>query len=230
MGQKIHPLGFRLGITQQHRSTWFAPPKLYVALIQEDRALRDYLQIRLSQIRLSDGRVVDAAVARIQLTRKSDLLEVEIHTASPGVLVGRNGQELETLRSEIQARIKYARRVAVHVVQVTNPDSQATLIGEMIAKQLEERVAFRRAVRQGVQRAMRAPGVQGIKVTVSGRLNGAEIARREWVREGRVPLHTLRADVDYCDCSAQTIYGVLGIKVWIFRGEIRPTRRPVPVL
>ncbi len=217
MGQKIHPLGFRLGITQKHRSTWFAKPKLYVALIQEDRALREYLQKRLA----------DAGVARVQLTRKSDRLEVEIHTACPGVLVGRTGQGLETLREDIQKRIKYARRVALHVVELTNPDAYATLIADIIAKQLEERVAFRRAVRQGVQRAMRASGVQGIKVEVSGRLNGAEIARSEWVREGRVPLHTLRADVDYCDRTAQTIFGVLGIKVWIFRGEIRQTRRAI---
>nr|NP_050825.1 ribosomal protein S3 [Nephroselmis olivacea]Q9TL20.1 RecName: Full=Small ribosomal subunit protein uS3c; AltName: Full=30S ribosomal protein S3, chloroplastic [Nephroselmis olivacea]AAD54796.1 ribosomal protein S3 [Nephroselmis olivacea] len=215
MGQKIHPLGFRLGITQQHRSTWFAPRKLYVSWIHEERQLRDYLKTRLA----------DAGVANVQLTRQSDRIEVEIHTACPGAIVGRTGQGLEILREDIQKRLPKVRRVIVHVVEIANPDAQAVLIGGIIAKQLEERIPFRRAVRQAVQRAMRAPGVEGIKIEVSGRLNGAEIARSEWVREGRVPLHTLRADVDYCDCTAQTIYGVLGIKVWIFRGEIRPVRQ-----
>ena len=214
MGQKIHPLGFRIGITQQHRSTWFAKPRLYALLVQEDRVLRNYLTDRLA----------DAGVSRIQLTRKSDRLEVEIHTACPGAVVGRNGQGLESLRAALQTRVRYARRVAIHVVELATPDAEATLIASIIAQQLEERVAFRRAVRQGVQRAMRAEGVEGIKVEVAGRLNGAEIARSEWVREGRVPLHTLRADVDYCASTAQTIYGVIGIKVWIFRGEVRSTQ------
>jgi small subunit ribosomal protein S3 len=216
MGQKIHPLGFRLGITQQHRSTWFARRrKLYVNLIHEEHRLREYLKTRLA----------DAGVAHIQLTRQSNCIEVEIHTACPGAIVGRTGEGLEILREDIQKYIKYARRVIVHVVEIGNPDSYATLIADIIAKQLEERTPFRRAVRLATQRAMRAAGVQGVKIEVSGRLNGAEIARSEWVREGRVPLHTLRADVDYCDCTAQTIYGVLGIKVWIFRGEIRQPRR-----
>lgn len=214
MGQKIHPLGFRIGITQQHRSTWFAKPRLYALLVQEDRVLRNYLTTRLA----------DAAVSRVQLTRKSDRLEVEIHTACPGAVVGHNGQTLESLRAALKARVRYARRVAIHVVELAEPGAEAPLIGEFIAKKIEERMPFRRAVREGVQRAMRAKGVEGVKVEVAGRLNGAEIARSEWVREGRVPLHTIRADVDYCDTTANTIYGVIGIKVWIFRGEVLPNQ------
>lgn len=213
MGQKIHPLGLRIGITQQHRSRWFAKPHLYAALIQEDRQIRTYLQQRFK----------NAGVARIHLIRKSDRLDVEILTARPGTILGQKGALLKQLREDLAAQIKCASQVAVHVIELEEPDLEATLIADLVAEQLEKRTAFRRAIRDGMQRAKRA-GARGIKIQVSGRLNGAEIARSEWVRDGRVPLHTLRADIDYVHRTAKTIYGILGIKVWIFRGEVLAPR------
>lgn len=212
MGQKIHPTGFRLGIVQEHRSRWFAESDRYPQLLQEDFIIRQYIEKNLSNAGISD----------IRIERKADQIDLEIRTARPGVVVGRGGSGIEALRAGLQKALKdSSRQIRINVVEVTKVDADAPLVAEYIIQQLERRVAFRRVVRQALQRAQRA-GVEGIKIQVSGRLNGAEIARTEWTREGRVPLHTLRADVDYAYATAQTTYGVLGVKVWIFRGEIIP--------
>ncbi|MGK7927678.1 MAG: 30S ribosomal protein S3 [Spirulina sp.] len=211
MGQKIHPTGFRLGITKEHRSRWYADEKRYPELLQEDCKIRTYVQKNLSNAGISD----------VRIERKADQIDLAIHTARPGVVVGRGGSGIESLRTGLQNFLGGNRQIRVNVIEVARVDADAVLIGEYIAQQLERRVSFRRVVRQAIQRAQRAE-VQGIKIQVSGRLNGAEIARTEWTREGRVPLHTLRADVDYSYRTARTIYGILGIKVWVFKGEIIP--------
>lgn len=211
MGQKIHPIGFRLGITQEHRSRWFADTKRYPELLQEDHKIRQYVEKNLS----------NAGISMIRIERKADQIDLEIHTARPGVVVGRGGSGIETLRVGLQSALGSNRTIRINVIEVTRVDADAELIAEYIAQQLERRVSFRRVVRQAIQRAQRAE-VQGIKVQVSGRLNGAEIARTEWTREGRVPLHTLRANIDYSYRTAKTIYGILGVKVWVFKGEIIP--------
>lgn len=212
MGQKIHPTGFRLGIVQEHRSRWYADSDRYPQLLQEDHVIRSYVEKNLSNAGISD----------IRIERKADQIDLEIRTARPGVVVGRGGSGIEALRVGLQKELRdSSRQIRINVVEVARVDADASLVAEYIVQQLERRVAFRRVVRQTLQRAQRA-GVEGIKVQVSGRLNGAEIARTEWTREGRVPLHTLRADVDYAYKIAQTTYGVLGVKVWIFRGEVIP--------
>ncbi|AFY78690.1 MAG: 30S ribosomal protein S3 [Hydrococcus sp. C42_A2020_068] len=211
MGQKIHPIGFRLGITKEHKSRWYADTKRYPELLQEDRRIRQYVDKNLS----------NAGIADIRIERKADQIDLAIHTARPGVVVGRGGTGIEALRVGLQEELGGTRQIRINVIEVPRVDADATLIAEYIAQQLERRVSFRRVVRQAIQRAQRAE-VKGIKVQVSGRLNGAEIARTEWIREGRVPLHTLRADIDYSYRTAQTIYGILGIKVWVFKGEIIP--------
>ncbi len=220
MGQKIHPTGFRLGITQEHRSRWFADSKRYPELLREDRLIRDYISKNLN----------NAGISEVHIERKADQVDLEIRTARPGVVVGRGGSGIESLRTNLQAQIGGTnRQIRINVVEVARVDADSGLIAEYIAQQLERRVSFRRVVRQAIQRAQRA-GVEGIKVQVSGRLNGAEIARTEWTREGRVPLHTLRADIDYSYRTARTVYGILGVKVWIFKGEILPgqTDKPAP--
>lgn len=211
MGQKIHPIGFRLGITQQHRSRWFADTKHYPELLQEDHKIRQYVEKNLS----------NAGISGIRIQRKADQIDLEIHTARPGVVVGRGGSGIESLRTGLQQALGNNRQIRINVIEVTRVDAEAELIGEYITQQLERRVSFRRVVRQAIQRAQRAD-VEGIKIQVSGRLNGAEIARTEWTREGRVPLHTLRANIDYSYRTAKTIYGILGVKVWIFKGEVIP--------
>lgn len=212
MGQKIHPIGFRLGTTQEHRSRWYASGNRYSALLQEDFEIRQYVLKTLS----------NAGISQVRIERKADQIDLEVRTARPGVVVGRGGTGIESLRTGLQQLLGNSnRQIRINVVEVAKVDADATLIGEYIAQQLERRVSFRRVVRQAITRAQKA-GVEGIKVQVSGRLNGAEIARTEWTREGRVPLHTLRADIDYCYCTAKTIYGILGVKVWIFKGEIIP--------
>lgn len=219
MGQKIHPIGFRLGITQEHRSRWFADPNRYSDLLQEDYKIRQYVQKHLS----------NAGISEVRIERKADQIDLEVRTARPGVVVGRGGSGIEQLRTGLQDMLgNSSRQIRINVVEVARVDADAALIAEYIAGQLERRVSFRRVVRQAIQRAQKA-GVEGIKVQVSGRLNGAEIARTEWTREGRVPLHTLRADIDYSYCTAQTIYGILGVKVWIFKGEIIPGQQDLPV-
>ncbi|MEC4813168.1 MAG: 30S ribosomal protein S3 [Scytonema sp. PMC 1069.18] len=216
MGQKIHPVGFRLGITQEHQSRWYADPNRYPELLQEDHKLRKYIEAKLGRTAQNN-----AGISEVRIERKADQIDLEVRTARPGVVVGRGGQGIESLRTGLQELLGSNRQIRINVVEVQRVDADAYLIGEYIAQQLERRVSFRRVVRQAIQRAQRA-GIQGIKIQVSGRLNGAEIARTEWTREGRVPLHTLRADIDYAYCTAKTIYGILGIKVWVFKGEIIP--------
>jgi small subunit ribosomal protein S3 len=218
MGQKVHPTGFRLGVIKEHRSRWFADRKRYPELLQEDHKIREHVQANLSNAGISD----------VRIERKADQIDLEVRTARPGVVVGRGGTGIESLRTGLQDLLGGSnRQIRINVVEVARVDADATLIAEYIASQLERRVSFRRVVRQAIQRAQKA-GVEGIKVQVSGRLNGAEIARTEWTREGRVPLHTLRADIDYSYRTARTIYGILGVKVWIFKGEIIPGQEEMP--
>jgi len=217
MGQKTHPLGFRLGITQQHRSSWFELKENYSSTLEEDYKIRKHIETTLSS----------AGISKIEVHRKSDQIELSIHTSRPGIIVGKSGSGIEKLKEELSKSLGTNKQLRVNVNELTKADSDASLIAEFIAQQLEKRVAFRRATRQAIQKAQRL-NIQGIKVQVSGRLNGAEIARSEWVREGRVPLQTLRADIDYASKRAQTTYGVLGIKVWVFNGEITPKLRSLP--
>ena len=217
MGQKTHPLGFRLGITQKHRSSWFETKENYPTILEEDYKIRKHIESNLSS----------AGISKIEIHRKSDKIELEIHTSRPGIIVGRSGLGIEKLKEDLSKVLHNNKHLRINVSELAKADSDASLIAEFIAQQLEKRVAFRRATRQAIQKAQRL-NVQGIKVQVSGRLNGAEIARSEWVREGRVPLQTLRADIDYATKRAQTTYGVLGIKVWVFNGEITPKFRVLP--
>jgi small subunit ribosomal protein S3 len=222
VGQKIHPVGFRLGITQEHQSRWFAVPERYPELLQEDHKLRQYIEKKLGRLAQNN-----AGISEVRIERKADQIDLEVRTARPGVVVGRGGQGIESLRTGLQELLGSNRQIRINVVEVQRVDADAYLIAEYIAQQLERRVSFRRVVRQAIQRAQRA-GIQGIKIQVSGRLNGAEIARTEWTREGRVPLHTLRADIDYSYTTAKTVYGILGIKVWVFKGEIIPGQEETP--
>ncbi|AFY69382.1 SSU ribosomal protein S3P [Thalassoporum mexicanum PCC 7367] len=219
MGQKVHPNGLRVGVIRPHLSRWFADGDRYPILASEDFEIRKYITKTLD----------NAGVADVRIERKADQVDIEIRTARPGVVVGRGGSGIDQLR---QGLLKHLGKVGtkektgtsqirINVVEVARVDAEAALIGEYIAQQIERRVSFRRVVRQAIQRAQRA-GVEGIKVQVGGRLNGAEIARTEWVREGRVPLHTIRADIDYAYRTASTVYGIIGVKVWIFKGEIEP--------
>jgi small subunit ribosomal protein S3 len=211
LGQKIHPLGFRLTTTQKHRSIWFSKFDNYPELIAEDAAIRTFF----------DQRTRDAGISKIEIKRNSNgnKINVTIYSARPGILVGNSGNELTNIYNQLQKRIANKRFITININEIVNPDSEAMLIGDFIVEQLEKRIAFRRAVRKAISRAQ-AANVPGIKVQVSGRLNGAEMARTEWIREGRVPLQTLRADIDYAEKRANTIYGVLGIKVWLFKSEV----------
>ncbi len=222
MGQKIHPVGFRLGVTQEHQSRWFAEPARYPEILKEDHKLRNYIEQKLGRLAQNN-----AGISEVRIERKADQIDLEVRTARPGVIVGRGGTGIESLRTGLQELLGGNRQIRINVVEVQQVDADAYLIAEYIAQQLERRVSFRRVVRQTIQRAQKA-GIQGIRIQVSGRLNGAEIARTEWTREGRVPLHTLRADIDYAYTTAQTIYGILGIKVWIFKGEIIPGQEQAP--
>jgi small subunit ribosomal protein S3 len=226
MGQKVNPLGFRLGITQKHRSQWFVKDNQYSQLAIEDFFLRKKISSIFS----------DAGITEITIQRKLDQIQIEIRTARPGVIVGRDGGRLEELRKDLENQLKIFRKnnfyyyrntfpegfekpqIALHVTKLSNPDSEAAFIADFLVEQLQKRIPFRRAMKQAIQRVQRAR-VKGIKIQISGRLNGAEIARSEWVREGRVPLQTLRANIDYSYQTAKTIYGIIGIKVWIFQGE-----------
>nr|YP_009312932.1 Ribosomal protein S3 [Helminthora furcellata]SCW21186.1 Ribosomal protein S3 [Helminthora furcellata]SCW24046.1 Ribosomal protein S3 [Helminthora furcellata] len=211
MGQKTHPLGFRIGITQKHLSGWFADSKFYPTFLEEDFKIRQHIEKQLS----------NASLGKIEIERKVNQIEIKIYTARPGIVLGRFATGIENLRDELKQIASYDRQIRIDVIELTEPDTEARLLADFITQQLEKRIAFRRAVRQAVQRSQRA-NIQGIKVQVSGRLNGAEIARSEWVREGRVPLQTLRANIDYSHRIAQTTYGVLGVKVWLFKGEVMP--------
>nr|WCH56366.1 ribosomal protein S3 [Hypnea sp.] len=214
MGQKTHPLCFRLGITQEHKSCWYSPMKKYSTLLQEDYEVRQLIKNKLR----------NASLSLIKISRKVDQIEIDIHTARPGIVLGKMGTGIEGLRKTLQHRVLRNKQIRINIIEITEPDTEAILIAEFITQQLEKRIAFRRAIRQGIQRSQKAH-VQGIKVQISGRLNGAEIARSEWIREGRVPLQTLRADIDYAYKTAQTIYGILGVKVWLFKGEKLPASK-----
>jgi small subunit ribosomal protein S3 len=283
MGQKIHPLGFRLGITQNHRAQWFSKPREYLQYLQEDQILRNFFSQELSGTALpgSNGKTgllgishfpkkkkekgpfSDAGLSKTLITRRADRLFIELHVQQPKIVTGEAGVRLKELTAavqkiqktqaeyrttftrprlvstnpaginestnsaseeaevdpeRIQAPLKTTPGVVLQIVQVAQPSKDARLLAQKVAQQLENRVAFRRIMKQTIQQAREA-GVEGIKIQISGRLNGAEIARREWAREGRVPLHTLRANIDYCSYPAQTIYGLLGIKIWIYTGQ-----------
>ena len=211
MGQKTHPLGFRLGITQEHKSKWYTNFNQYANILQEDDIIRTYI----NQIAKSNS------IANVIINRNglNDQIQLNIETGKPGILVGDLGSGLENLLSNIKKRLPQSRQVTINIFEIEKVDLNATLLANLVAEQLENRIAFRRAMREALQRAQKQ-NVNGIKIQVSGRLNGAEIARSEWIREGRVPLQTLRAKIDYATTEANTIYGVLGIKIWLFRSEI----------
>ena len=206
MGQKVNPVGLRVGINRTWDSRWYAH-KGYAGLLHEDLRLRKYLQDRL----------VQAGVSRVVIERPTKKARITIHTARPGVVIGKKGADIEKLRNDLQKMT--GGEVHLNILEIRKPEIDAKLVAENIAQQLERRVAFRRAMKRAVQSALRL-GAEGIRITCSGRLGGAEIARTEWYREGRVPLHTLRANVDYAEATAHTAYGVCGVKVWIFKGEI----------
>jgi small subunit ribosomal protein S3 len=207
MGQKVNPIGMRLQVNRTWDSRWYADTKDYGDLLLEDLAMRDFIKKECAQ----------AGVARVIIERPHKKCRVTIHTARPGVIIGKKGADIEVLRKKLANMT--ASELHLNIVEVRKPELDAQLVGESIAQQLERRVSFRRAMKRAVQNAMRM-GALGIRVNVAGRLGGAEIARTEWYREGRVPLHTLRADIDYANVEASTPYGIIGIKVWIFKGEI----------
>jgi small subunit ribosomal protein S3 len=211
MGQKTHPLGFRLGITQTHKSTWYSNLNQYANILNEDDVIRTYID---SIAKLNN-------ISRVQIHRNGlkDQIQLNIETGKPGILVGDLGTGLEMLLKNLKKLLPETRELTINVLEVEKVDLDASLLTDLVVEQLEKRVAFRRAIRETLQRAQKQ-NVNGIKIQVSGRLNGAEIARSEWIREGRVPLQTLRADIDYATKEANTIYGVLGIKVWLFKSEI----------
>ena len=208
MGQKIHPNGFRLGVIRDWDAKWFATGKTYSRNLVADQKIRSFLRKRLSS----------AAVSKIELVRAGETLNVTIHTGRPGIVIGKKGEDIEKLRKDVLA-LNNEVPVQIAVEEIRKPELDAPLVAENVCQQLEKRIMFRRAMKRAVQNTMRL-GAKGVKIMVSGRLNGAEIARTEWYREGRVPLHTLRADVDYGFGEAHTTYGVIGVKVWIFKGEV----------
>ncbi len=207
MGQKIHPIGFRLAVTRNWTSRWYANTKNFAKMLQEDVEVRDFLKKKLAH----------ASVGRVVIERPAKNARVTVYSARPGVVIGKKGEDIESLKAELQKRMGVP--VHVNIEEIRKPEIDAQLISDSIAQQLEKRIMFRRAMKRAMQNAMRL-GAQGIKIMSSGRLNGAEIARREWYREGRVPLHTLRADIDYGTSEAKTTYGIIGIKVWVFKGEM----------
>jgi len=207
MGQKVHPVGMRLGVVKDWSSIWYADRKDYAEYLNTDLTIRDFLRRKLAH----------ASVSRIEVQRPAKNVRIIIHTARPGIVIGKKGQDIEVLRKEIAEMVGLP--VHIGVEEIRKPELDALLVAESVANQLKRRIMFRRAMKRAVSNAMRL-GAQGIKVQVAGRLGGAEIARSEWYREGRVPLHTLRADIDYGFAEANTTYGVIGVKVWIFRGEI----------
>jgi small subunit ribosomal protein S3 len=218
MGQKVHPIGFRLGIKVGERSVkdwdgrWFATGKEYSDLLLEDIRVREHIMTRMA----------DAGVAKVEIERSANMITVTIHAAKPGIVIGKSGVKVEELRRTLEA--KTGKRIRVTIQEIRQPEINAMLVARSIADQLEKRVAFRRAMKQAVQRAQRF-GARGVRVQVSGRLGGSEMSRREWDRWGRVPLHTLRADIDYGQTEARTTYGVIGVKVWVYRGDFTPDGR-----
>ena len=210
MGQKVHPIGIRLGITKEWASKWYADSRSFPVYVQQDHEVRVFLKEKLK----------DASVSRIQIERPAKKANITIHTARPGIVIGKKGEDIEKLRREVARMLKMViHDVRLNISEIRKPELDAQLVAEGIAQQLERRVMFRRAMRRAITNTMRI-GAEGIKVKVAGRLNGAEIARSETYREGSVPLHTLRADIDYGLAEAHTTYGVIGVKVWIYRGEV----------
>jgi len=207
MGQKVHPNGIRLGIVKEHTSVWYADKRTYADYLLADLKVREYLQDKLKS----------ASVSRIDIHRPAQTARITIHTARPGIVIGKKGEDVEKLRQDLTARMGVP--VHINIEEIRKPELDGALVAQSVAQQLERRVMFRRAMKRAVQNAIRI-GAKGIKIQVSGRLGGAEIARTEWYREGRVPLHTLRADIDYNTYEAHTTYGVIGVKVWIFKGEV----------
>jgi len=220
MGQKIHPIGFRLAVTRNWTSKWYANSKHFASTLKEDIKIREYLAKKLAH----------ASVGKVSIERPAKNARITIHSARPGVVIGKKGEDIETLRSDLRRMM--GGDVGLNIEEIRKPEIDAQLVADSIAQQLEKRIMFRRAMKRAMQNAMRL-GAQGIKIMTSGRLNGAEIARREWYREGRVPLHTLRADIEYGFSEARTTYGVIGIKVWVFKGErlahnAEPIQAPIP--
>ena len=210
MGQKVHPTGIRLGIVKDWSSKWYADSATFPEYIRQDHVVREFIKKKLK----------DASVSRISIERPAKKANITIHTARPGIVIGKKGEDIEKLRAEVAHMVGMKiQDVRINIAEVRKPELDAQLVAEGIAQQLERRVMFRRAMKRAVTNTMRV-GAEGIKVKVGGRLNGAEIARSEWYREGRVPLHTLRADIDYGLAEAHTTYGVIGVKVWIFKGEV----------
>ena len=214
MGQKVHPIGMRVGIIRDWDAKWYAE-KEYADYLHEDLAIRKFIQKELA----------DASVSTIEIERAVNKVIVSLHTAKPGMVIGKGGSNVDALRAQLNKLT--GKQVHINIIEIKKPDLDAKLVGEGIARQLEARIAFRRATRQATQRSMRS-GAKGIKVQTAGRLNGADMARREWHTEGSVPLHTLRADIDYAWVEAATTYGQIGVKVWINRGEILPQRKNKP--
>lgn len=207
MGQKVHPTGMRIGIIKDWTSTWYADTKNYARYLNTDLQVRDFLRKKL----------VNASVSRIQIERPPNEIKVIIHSARPGIVIGKKGEDIERLSQEVSEMMGVRAKVSVR--EIRKPELDASLVAESVAQQIERKIMFRRAMKRAVTNSMRL-GALGIKINVSGRLNGAEIARSEWYREGRVPLHTLRADIDYGIANSNTTYGVIGVKVWIFKGEV----------
>ena len=207
MGQKVHPIGIRLGIVKEHTSVWYADRKNYADYLNADLEVRAYLQDKLK----------NASVSRVDIARPAQTARITIHTARPGIVIGKKGEDVEKLRQDLTKKMGVP--VHINIEEIRKPELDGMLVAQSVAQQLERRVMFRRAMKRAVQNAMRL-GAKGIKIQVGGRLGGAEIARSEWYREGRVPLHTLRADIDYATYEAHTTYGVIGVKVWIFKGEV----------
>ncbi|MFY0676396.1 MAG: 30S ribosomal protein S3 [Neptuniibacter sp.] len=207
MGQKVHPTGIRLGIVKDHTSVWYADKSEYASKLQNDLQVREYLDKQLEK----------ASVSRIEIERPAQNAKITIHTARPGIVIGKKGEDVEKLRNTVSEMMGVP--VHINIEEIRKPELDARLVAQGVAGQLERRVMFRRAMKRAVQNAMRL-GAKGIKIQLGGRLGGAEIARSEWYREGRVPLHTLRADIDYATYEAHTTYGVIGVKVWIFKGEV----------
>jgi small subunit ribosomal protein S3 len=207
MGQKVHPTGIRLGIVKEHNSVWYADGSAYAENLVNDLEVRAFVEAKLAH----------ASVSRVVIERSAQTARLAIHTARPGIVIGKKGEDVDKLRKELTAKMGVP--VHINIEEIRKPDMDAKLVAANVAGQLERRVMFRRAMKRVVQNALRQ-GAQGIKVQVSGRVGGAEIARTEWYREGRVPLHTLRADIDYATYEASTTYGIIGVKVWIFKGEV----------
>ena len=215
MGHKVHPYGFRLGVTRTWTAKWYHD-KEYTDLLKEDIAIRQLVDKRLS----------NASVSGLEIERNFGQVTVTVHTAKPGIVIGKGGQNVEILRQQIGALTK--RKVKLEIKEIRQPELDAYLVATNISQQLSRRIAFKKAMKQAIQRSMKA-GAKGVKIMVSGRLGGAEMSRREWDREGRIPLGTLRADISYGQVHAHTTYGRIGVKVWIYRGDVQPTRQPAPV-